>query len=69
MNPLTITNSKKAAIIALLNAVLFTLGAFGLTLSDEQQGAIGLLMNAILATWVAFTYKDSPNRAPDAEGF
>jgi nicotinamide riboside transporter PnuC len=69
MNPLTMTNSRKAAIIGLVNAILYALSAFGASLTDAQQGAVGLVVNAVLVTWVAWTYKDSPNRADDANGF
>ena len=51
-----ITNSTKALVIALVNAVLGAAVAFGVDLSTEQVGAI-------LA--VALTYKSSPKRIPD----
>ena len=58
------TNALKAGIIALANAVLGCVTAFGVSLSDYQQAAIVTLLNAALALWVAFTYKNSPTYIP-----
>jgi hypothetical protein len=60
------TNATKAHVIALLNAFLLCLTAFGVPLTSEQQAAIGALVNAALVTWIGTTYKNSKARIPDA---
>ena len=59
------TNAKKAAIIAFVNAVFALALTFDLPISDSQQGALGLFVNAVLGLYVAMTYKDSPMRIPE----
>jgi hypothetical protein len=60
------TNATKANVIALVNAFLLCLQAFGVPLTNEQQAAIGALVNAALVTWIGVTYKDSKARVPEA---
>lgn len=62
---LTLTNTSKAMIIALLNAVLGLLVAFGVDLTAEQIGAILAVANTAGALVVGLTYKSSPKRVPD----
>lgn len=59
------TNSTKAAIIAVLNAALGLLIAFGVPVTETQTAAILALGNSVLALWVGLTYKNSPTRVPD----
>jgi hypothetical protein len=62
----TVTNSTKALIIAVLNALLGVAVSFNIGLSDAQTGAIMIAANAVLALIVGLTYKNSPKRIPDA---
>lgn len=62
------TNATKALLIALANATLQLIAAFGIELSDAQTAAITGFVNAILALWVGLTYKNSPTRTPDETG-
>lgn len=59
------TNAVKANVIALVNAALALVVAFGVDLSDKQQVALVGLVNAALSLWVVLTYKNSPKRIPD----
>lgn len=59
------TNATKAAVIAVLNAALGLLVAFGVSLTEVQTAAILALGNSVLALWVGLTYKNSPTRVPD----
>lgn len=59
------TNSTKAAIIAVLNAALGLLLAFGVPITEVQTAAILALGNSVLGLWVGLTYKNSPTRVPD----
>ena len=59
------TNSTKAAVIAVLNAALGLAVAFGVNLSDAQTASILGFGNAVLALWVGLTYKNSAKRIPD----
>jgi hypothetical protein len=59
------TNATKALIIAVINAALGLVIAFGVSLSGTQQGAIVTAVNAALALIVALTYKASPKRIAD----
>lgn len=59
------TNAKKAAIIAFVNAALAVAVTFGLPLSEVQIGALGVLVNAGLGLYVALSYKNSPMRVPE----
>lgn len=61
----TITNATKGLVIAVINAVLGLLVAFGVDLSAEQIGAILAVANTAGALFVALTYKNSPKRVPD----
>ncbi len=63
---LTMTNTTKALVISVINAVLVLVASFGVNLSDKQTGAIMLTVNAVLSLWVALTYRNSPKRVPDA---
>lgn len=60
---MNLTNATKAHVIAVVNAALGVVAAFGY-LSAEQIGAITLAVNAVLAAYVAVTYKASPKRKP-----
>ncbi|MCR4341588.1 MAG: hypothetical protein NUW01_17065 [Gemmatimonadaceae bacterium] len=60
------TNSTKAQVLALINALLLLAVAFDVALTQAQIGAIGVAVNAVLAVWVGLTYKDSAKRIPDA---
>jgi hypothetical protein len=60
------TNATKAHVVAVVNAFLLCLTAFGVPLTSEQQAAIGALVNAALVAWVGATYKNSKARIPDA---
>jgi hypothetical protein len=62
---LTMTNAVKAGIIAVVNALLNVLLAFGVSISDAQQSAILILVNAVLALWVLLTYAYSHKRRED----
>ena len=59
------TNAKKAAIIAFINAALALAVAFNLAFTDVQQGAVSVFVNSALGLWVALTYKNSPMRIPE----
>lgn len=59
------TNATKALLIALANAALGLVTAFGVSLSDAQTSAITVAVNAALALVVALTYKASAKRIPD----
>ncbi len=63
---LTMTNTTKALVISVINAVLVLVASFGVNLSDKQTGAITLAVNALLSLWVSLTYRNSPKRVPDA---
>jgi hypothetical protein len=67
MNPLTLTNATKAALISFLNAALGLAVVFGADLSEEQIGAILTAANAFLGLYVALTYQLSPKRVPDED--
>jgi len=67
MNPLTLTNATKAALISFLNAALGLAVVFGADLSEAQIGAILAAANAVLGLYVALTYQLSPKRVPDEE--
>lgn len=58
------TNATKANVIALVNAAMLCLQAFGVPLTNEQQAAIGGLVNATLVAWIGMTYRASKHRAP-----
>jgi hypothetical protein len=60
------TNATKAQLLAVVNAVVALVTAFGFSLSGEQVAAITLVVNALFGLWVGLTYKDSPKRVPDA---
>jgi len=60
------SNATKANIIALANAVILCLQAFGLQINNAQQAAIGAVVNAALVTWIGLTYRSSSARAGDA---
>jgi hypothetical protein len=62
-----VTNTTKAQIIVLANALMALVAAFGVTLSDRQTGAITLTVNAVLGLWVALTYRNSAKRVPDSQ--
>lgn len=59
------TNATKAVVVALVNACVALVIAFGVALTDAQQFAIALTANTALTAWVALTYKNSPKRIPD----
>jgi hypothetical protein len=61
----TITNATKANIIALVNAIILCLQAFGVPINNAQQAAIGAVVNAALVTWIGLTYKSSKMRAEE----
>lgn len=61
-----LTNAKKAIIGGLVSTAIGLGTAFGLDLSGEQVGAINAFVDAVLVAWVAFTFKDSPMRIPEA---
>lgn len=48
--------SLGAAFVALVNAILQTLIAFGLDLTAEQSAAIGVVVNAFLIFGIALTH-------------
>ena len=57
-----LTNASKAQAIAVVNAALALVIAFGVTMTDAQQLSITTFVNAVLALWVGCTYKSSPKR-------
>ncbi len=59
------TNATKAQVIALVNAVVALVTAFGLDISTEQLAALLAVVNAALSLWVGLTYKASPKRIPE----
>ena len=59
------TNTTKAHLIVLANAVMVCVAAFGVNLSDKQTAAIMLVVNAGLSLWVGLTYRNSVKRIPD----
>lgn len=63
-----LTNATKAGIIALVNATLGLLLAFGVPLTEVQTGAVLVFVNAALGLFVGVTFKDSPKRVPDGTG-
>jgi hypothetical protein len=60
-----LTNASKAQVIAVVNAALGLVIAFGVNMTSAQQVSITTLVNAVLALWVGITYKASPRRTPD----
>lgn len=64
-NLLIMTNAVKAGIVAVINAIIGVLLAFGVDISDAQQGAILILVNAVLALWVGLTFTYSHKRLDD----
>jgi hypothetical protein len=62
-----LTNATKAVIAGVVSAFLNLLVAFGVPILEDQQTAINLFVDALLVAWIAFTYKDSPTRSPDAD--
>ena len=59
------TNATKAQVIALVNAVVALVTAFGLDITTEQLAALLAVVNAALSLWVGLTYKQSPKRVSD----
>lgn len=59
------TNTTKALLIAVSNAAMGLVTAFGVALTDTQQAAIYSAVNAVLALWVGLTYKNSAKRISD----
>jgi hypothetical protein len=62
------TNATKANVIALANALIALVTAFGLDLSADQIAAILTVINILASAWVGLTYKDSPKRVSDEPG-
>ncbi len=60
-----LTNATKANVIAVLNAALGLVVAFGVHVTTNQLGAVSGVVNAVLVAWVAATYQQSPKRMPD----
>lgn len=56
-----ITNATKAHVIAVVNAALGVLVAYGDLTSDQQVAIIGAV-NSVAAAWIALTYKKSRKR-------
>ncbi len=65
MNPAKWSNATKAQIVAIANAVLIALPAFGILTDNTQMGAVAGVFNAVAIAFVGATYKLSPNRIPD----
>lgn len=59
------TNATKANVIALANALIALVTAFGLSLSADQIAALLTVVNILASAWVGLTYKDSPKRLPE----
>jgi hypothetical protein len=59
------TNATKANLIALANALIALVTAFGLDLSADQIAAILAVVNIVASAWVGLTYKQSPKRVPE----
>jgi hypothetical protein len=62
------TNATKANAIALANALIALVTAFGLDLSADQIAAILTVINIVASAWVGLTYKQSPTRISDVPG-
>ena len=57
-----ITNATKANAIAVVNAALAVLVAYGVTLSTAQQVTTVALVNTVLVLWIGLSYTRSSKR-------
>ena len=65
MDPRLWSNATKAQIVAIVNAILVALPAFGILTDNTQMGAVVGIFNVSAAMFVGGTYKQSPNRISD----
>lgn len=65
VNPADWTNTTKAQVIALINALLGVAVLFGLNLTTDQISAVMTAVNVAASLFVTVTYKRSPTRIPD----
>jgi hypothetical protein len=65
MDPRTWTNSTKAQVGLLINALLALLPLFGVLTDPAQYAGVASVVNIIGGIFVGTTYKNSPTRIAD----